>query len=414
MAIGHSSSVVTSGLIYYYDQSNVKSYAGPAIQNLAKAIPFNNNSNTGISIVGVNETEEIPTLGLTPIVSTTIQNNYNVYTPNSADCCPSPIGGWGNFTVTTSTQYTYAIVYKCVSGYTHPNFMYRYEFTTSTSGTLVTEGGVHNTNNRTHLGNGWFWAWNTFTTAPTTTWINYAGAFYYRYSTTSDKLSIAKVLITPGNYTSLHPKYWPNQSSTRASTQVLYDFIGNASNTVYNLTYANDGAFSFNGSTGYLSFPSTTQFGNTNFSIEFVLKVNAASSMHGVVLWAGTGPFNASGKGIEIRFQGNLFEYTIADGVGSGIRMQYTFPNIVDGNFRHFTITQNFAGTANLYVNSVSVATQSYAGEVAYADTYTFQIGRGNDGYLNGTIPMFKLYNKALSVTEVQQNFAAVRGRYGI
>jgi hypothetical protein len=170
----------------------------------------------------------------------------------------------------------------------------------------------------------------------------------------------------------------------------------------------------YNGSTQYLQYSPTTQFGNTDFSIEFVLKVSATSANYGIMLW-GSGPFNSLGKGIEVRFQTNGFEYTVNDGVGAGTRLQYNgITSIADGAWRHFVITQVRAGTATLYINGVSVGTQSYSGEVTFTDLLALQIGKGHDGYLNGQIPLFKMYNAALSAADVQKNFSAVRGRFSL
>ena len=140
--------------------------------------------------------------------------------------------------------------------------MHRYEYT-SNGGTYVTEGGVFNDSNKVALGNGWFYAWGTFTTAATTNWIGYAAAFYYRYSQSSDKLSIAKVLITPGNYSGLHPIYWPDKLSTRATTNVLNNLTSISSINANSLTYASNGTYSFNGSSNYVTIPNT-QLGNGN------------------------------------------------------------------------------------------------------------------------------------------------------
>jgi len=43
-----------------------------------------------------------------------------------------------------------------------------------------------------------------------------------------------------------------------------------------------------------------------------------------------------------------------------------------------------------------------------------FQGASGNEGYFTGYIPNTQIYNRALSAAEVQQNFNALRGRYGI
>ena len=205
----------------------------------------------------------------------------------------------------------------------------------------------------------------------------------------------------------------PFTSSSRSTTQAVVDLTKNHSITASSLTYASNNTFSFNGSSDYLQFSPTTQFGNISYSIEFVLKVSAVSGNYGIMLW-GTGPFNVGNKGIEIRFQSSLFEYTINDGAGAGTRLQYSFANIADGNYRHFVITQNKQGTATLYVNGVSVGTQSYSGEAAFTDALTFQIGKGNDGYLNGLLPVFKLYTKSLTGSEVVQNYNVYKGRYGL
>jgi len=62
--------------------------------------------------------------------------------------------------------------------------------------------------------------------------------------------------------------------------------------------------------------------------------------------------------------------------------------------------------------------TQTY-----YSATYYYFLGSGtqtswpsigSSNYFNGNIPLLMVYNRALSATEIQQNFQALRGRYGI
>jgi hypothetical protein len=38
MSLNHSPSIITNGLIFGYDQPNIKSYRGPVMQNLANQI----------------------------------------------------------------------------------------------------------------------------------------------------------------------------------------------------------------------------------------------------------------------------------------------------------------------------------------------------------------------------------------
>lgn len=191
-----------------------------------------------------------------------------------------------------------------------------------------------------------------------------------------------------------------------------------SSNTVLgsfqnNPEFTNDrrGAMIFNGSNTSVTMPILTQLGNTNYSIEFMLLVSATSANYGVLLW-GSGPFNTGGRGIEIRFQTSQFEYTLNDGTGVGTRLQYTFPNIADGRYRHFVLTQLTQGIATLYVDGSQVATQNYSAESTFTNTYNMLLGRGTDGFLNGRIANFRIYNKILSPREIRQNYNSIRSRF--
>jgi hypothetical protein len=203
-------------------------------------------------------------------------------------------------------------------------------------------------------------------------------------------------------------------NTTRTTSQALADLTGNNTVTATSLTYNSNGSFSFNGTSDYISLGTPVyQLGNTDFTMSFFLNVSVATSNFGIMLW-GSGPNNTGGKGIEIRVLNNQLGYTINDGVGSGTRLTYNFSNIADGVWKHITITQVKQGTAYIYLNGAPVSSQSYAAESLYTDTLPFVIGKGNDGYLNGSLSTFQLYTRELTPTEVNQNFQSFRSRYGI
>ena len=432
MGLAQSPRITTDGLVLYYDQDNVKSFVGPPIQNLASTITAQGAVGTGISIVGGSETIDIPQIGTTNVIFNNIQNNYTSFSPNSADCCPNPFRytgnfGGGGFAVSPSTLYTYGIVYKVNSGYTHPNYMYRYEYA-SNGGAYVTEAGVHSDSNRIHLGDGWYWAWGTFTTQATTNWIAFAGAWYYRYSNTTDKLSIGKVLITPGNYTGLHPKYWPNTNTTRSNTQAIQDLARRNIITATNLTYATGGSFSFvraNSPTIATNLPVTSLPALSNFSLSVWLNITALPSVannNGVIFGA------TYYSGTAIYWYSNGSTFTIYGYIRGNdayrVTSSYTIPlNTV----HHIVLTNNnSAGTLNLYVNgalfsSVATATQQYnssltadAGNIGVNKPQVDGGGENVYTYFTGSVYSAAIHNKALSPQEVQQNFNALRGRYGI
>jgi hypothetical protein len=400
MSINQSPSTVTSGLVFSMDANNRKSYVGPPIKNNPTGISFAGvSTGTGYVCTSLVELIDIPQLGITTVYTSNIQNNYST----SGNCCPS-LFQYGGYAVTGSTLYTYGIVYRSQSGYTHPNFMYRYEYN---GGSYVTESGVFDNSKRIHLGNGWYWAWNTFTTQPSTTLINSSGLWYYNYSAFSDKISVAKIFVTQGDYTGLHPKYWPENNVTRSNTQALVDLTGQNTITATSLSYANDGTFSFNGSQ-YLSIPDNASIRPSSgyITTEVWFKATATGSQNGSIL------INKEN------------EYEISAGGGY---ITYAFrPNWAWVGATAFNTNQNYCVTITydqvnqkMYLNGVEVYSAALTGAIGNAYSDTLKIGaRGGTGstydYFTGNIYNVKIYNRGLSASEVAQNFAAQRGRYGI
>jgi len=72
--------------------------------------------------------------------------------------------------------------------------------------------------------------------------------------------------------------------------------------------------------------------------------------------------------------------------------------------------------TKRIYVNGILAASGSSSGTVTQNTTGAAFIGiYGGGGYpYNGKIAQTILYNRALSLDEISQNFNAIRGRYGI
>jgi hypothetical protein len=77
--------------------------------------------------------------------------------------------------------------------------------------------------------------------------------------------------------------------------------------------------------------------------------------------------------------------------------------------------TSNVANVMITYINGRSVAQTAIPGTLANGSG--FLIGRGfygGDRYPAGRLSFFRVYDRALSAAEIQQNFNALRGRFGI
>lgn len=195
-------------------------------------------------------------------------------------------------------------------------------------------------------------------------------------------------------------------AASRSDTQSLLDLTGNNTVTSTSLTYNSDNTFSFNGTSDYLT---TSVIGSlANFTI---------------VVWiyptSRTGVFPCA---VSDAFSNNKVNYCIqGDSQWIGGTYQnstwYYSPSITQTLNVWQQIVYSYDGTnQTIYKNGVSGGSTTTFSGAASGGLSGLRIGRrwDNADYIGGQIPQVRIYNRALSQTEVQQNFNALRGRYGI
>jgi hypothetical protein len=109
------------------------------------------------------------------------------------------------------------------------------------------------------------------------------------------------------------------------------------------------------------------------------------------------------------------------------VQTKATFKVVIAGSNRSVTcvssygnniwtlITGVFTGTNLLiYQNGILENSGSFSGTIG-TNSISVKIGKPNDTYaFGGNVATTQIYNRALSATEISQNFNALRGRYGI
>ena len=202
-------------------------------------------------------------------------------------------------------------------------------------------------------------------------------------------------------------------AGTRTSTQSLADLTGSNAVTANNLTYASNGTFSFNGSNSSLSVPFNSSLFtfNSEQTIIIWMKNQSPSS-------ARRNPYNQAyaGGGTITHENDSVFNYYFGQGGGDNspyIGFTSSF-SVVVGETAMICLTRN-ASTVSWYKNGVlsnSISNPYGAGVVTGTNPIT--IGSGYAGAFGGSIYNVMVYRRNLSATEVQQNFNALRGRYGL
>ena len=192
---------------------------------------------------------------------------------------------------------------------------------------------------------------------------------------------------------------------TRSTTQGLLDLTKNETITLSNMSYDSNAQMSFDGTDDQflISNPGV----GTSFSIETVIKVDSYSN----------GPIFVSPNSVGIdhffrvnsngTIRANFVE--VPDTANDG----YTSTTVINtGEYYHVVISKT-PSNGTIYVNGV--AEDSHTPTLAAAAwSGDWRIGaRWNNTYnLNGEIPILKVYNKALTASEVLQSYNATKDRF--
>ena len=198
--------------------------------------------------------------------------------------------------------------------------------------------------------------------------------------------------------TTFNPYYYGNTA--------WRDFSGNARNstltsgTLFNSS--NGGNILFDGSTQYAT-TSNIALSFTTFSMECLVKYNSLSGNQGLFTYNNTNVINLwKGSGVGMRWEVNTGGQAITGANDLATGVWYHFIGVYNG-------TQGI-----LYRNGVV-----YAGPTALtshtSESASFEIGRySGAGNTNGNIAVARFYNRALTATEVSQNYQATKARFGL
>jgi hypothetical protein len=214
----------------------------------------------------------------------------------------------------------------------------------------------------------------------------------------------------------------PFVNGTRSNTEAIIDLIGNRTATISpDLTYTSDNKFEFDGINDRILVDTQYPLSwNDPFSLEAVIRIPTGADWHDTTAGSNSGTSivargSYSGSHGLLRADTQTFRFWTRTDSGSYASI---FSNAQYDTWYHLTGTYN--GLINsLYVNGSLVSSVDVV-KSGIPDSGSWQIGGGvafggNTGkYGKGEIPVAKIYNRALSAAEIQQNFNALRGRYGL
>jgi hypothetical protein len=203
------------------------------------------------------------------------------------------------------------------------------------------------------------------------------------------------------------------------SQTAISDVTGNNSAIAGNLVYNSDGTFQFSyanpsyiqipnsflnkteGTMNFWVYPTRYNGGNGYF-------VNREDSTANATDWFWIGPYSDS------------FYFRLGNGsdcCSNDLSFGSVSSVIPLNTWTNMCFTWKINGTSAIYKNGALYTSRSIGNipNTNPASNGRIGLGHGNaDDYFNGIMPIVSIYNRQLSANEINQNFNAQRGRYGI
>lgn len=378
--------VSSNGLVFYYDTFNNKSYKGQPTTNYMP-YPYAAYNGATLALGDYNYANN----GVTYTLDTTV---------------PTPFGD-----------------YNGVMKYYTGNSDYKYfsvKASSLTSGTYTFSYYARLAAGSSNLNNQQLWRDNVTDRSVTGDWNPTYTTEWKRYVTTGPVDTVGATGNSL-NYFPIHSGtltggftvyFWgfqleklsyatPFTAGTRSNTNGLVDLVGSNTINLTNAGFDSSANLTFDGSTKYIDCSGLTKAATCTFEAWAKTTTLANSPML----------FNAgnNGAGPDLFFYSNQIHWNTWDGGSNPFGS--TPSSVTNGKYHHYVVVNDAGSNAKLYYDGSLLGTATYRTAAA---TTRLIVGGEPAGYLwTGDIPLFSVYSRALTASEVLQNFNKTKSRYG-
>ena len=201
-----------------------------------------------------------------------------------------------------------------------------------------------------------------------------------------------------------------NFLNSRLTTEALFPIIGNSTVDLVNVSFDSSAKMVFDGTNDTISIASYPAIELVdNVSIEYIYKRLSTDPVLDIIA------NKYSGTGWELFCQtGNTFALAGRNGDGTYYSTSNAAYTIQSNTYYHL-VAMKEGLSWRLYVNGVLYAYLTANSVGTWSNTGVLQIGgEGNDYYPNMELPVFKIYNKALTAQEIKQNYQQYKTRFNL
>jgi hypothetical protein len=187
-------------------------------------------------------------------------------------------------------------------------------------------------------------------------------------------------------------------TGTRSATQGLLPVIGNSTIDLTNVSFDSNAQMVFDGTDDLIDI--TTNFGTLNaYTFEYVAYANSGGNM----------PIASRTNTNFYKYGAYSWRYT-----HGGVGGEFYHNSGNDTGWAHWVITYD-GSTITVYENNVNKGTSSSNGTADFSGGIRIGSWASSAAYTwDGTIPIMKMYNRALTAQEVKQNYQQYKTRFNL
>ena len=207
----------------------------------------------------------------------------------------------------------------------------------------------------------------------------------------------------------------PFVDGTRSNTQGLLDLTGNASISLSNVSFDSNGQMTFDGTDDIINIPAASWNILTTHTLEAVFKANGTAFSGYHVMFQKEGGYSG-GAVYGLRANnagGSLLAMICYDAQAANAKTLDSTTTVTNGQYYHVVATFDSGYNWKIYINGV-LENETTLTSNPYQNSSSIFIGRGDSRTMNGDLPIAKIYNRALTASEIKSNFNAIKGRFNI
>ena len=406
MAVAGGPNTVEDGLVFFYDTGNGKSYKGEPTVNLFTNPTFTGTSGTQTSTVPKNWS----------FSGDSTSAGFNFYN-NTTSPIPLKFPNEGAVITTGTTASNRRIYFR---GPVEPSTTYTisywvYSSTSSSESTFffTYDSGSNHINSDPYIFSSaltvgeWTYVEVSYTTPSNTDNTRYTNWGPVIAGSNNTLIAIQRFQVEAKSHAT------PFVDGTRSATEGLKDLTRNSSIDLTNVSFDSNAQIDFDGSNDYIQLNPFGLDVSNGLSYEVVYSAESTYNTWGtyryLLKFVGTTHYGLLHEGDS---RGWRFDVPTDAGVRTGVTTN-TPAATAGAGYYHVAVSFDPVSGGKGYLNGVEIGSWA-GGYTAFTPSQLLIGSQGGGRYWDGEIPVVKVYNRALTSSEVLQNYNATKGRFGL